>query len=296
MSRLPHRRFPRTMLAAAVVALATLAAPRAEAQEHPRVVASILPVHSLVAGVMSGVGEPHLLVPRGENPADYTPSADELSLLADANVLFMTDDSFAADLDNRIGTADTRLNVVALKAGPGVDGQGASWLDPENAKTWVRAIAATLTELDQDNRHAYSANAEGMLARLDALETEIETMMRTNSGTGVLVFDPMLRPFAQRFELDQASTRPEMETPPQTAANPVGAGDEVGAAEIRGRVRDAGQICRVTPDDGGSTQAQPGEQVAQIDVLGRDAQGEPSRRYEETLRGVAEDVRACLED
>lgn len=300
------RRCPRrhTLVAAALAVAMTVAVSPAGAQEHPRVVATILPVQSLVAGVMSGVGTPYLLVPRGETPATYTPTPQALSLMADANLLFMTDESYSADIDSRIGLVETDLNVVTLAAGPGIDGEGASWLDPETAKGWVRAIAAALAEVDQDNKLAYSANAEGMLARLDALQTEIETMLQTSSGNGVLVFDPTLRPFAQRFELEQSLGRAEFETPPPTAANPVGGGDEVGAAEVRGRVRDAGRICRVTAagegagtgtGEGSGAQAQPGEQVAQVDILGNEVEAEPSERYAATLRGIAEDIRTCLD-
>ena len=45
--------------------LVALAAP-------PQVAASLKPVHSLVAGVMQGVGEPLLLVSGGASPHDYS--------------------------------------------------------------------------------------------------------------------------------------------------------------------------------------------------------------------------------
>ena len=56
-----------TALALVVWAGAT---PQAAA-EAPRVVVSVKPIHSLVAGVMAGVGEPRLLVRGGASPHSF---------------------------------------------------------------------------------------------------------------------------------------------------------------------------------------------------------------------------------
>jgi len=43
--------------------------------EPPRVVADILPVHSLVARVMEGVGVPDLILPPGASPHGFSTCA-----------------------------------------------------------------------------------------------------------------------------------------------------------------------------------------------------------------------------
>ncbi len=50
------------------IALATFLAGPAAAADSISVVASIKPVHSLVAAVMAGVGTPHLIVRGGGSP------------------------------------------------------------------------------------------------------------------------------------------------------------------------------------------------------------------------------------
>ncbi|PWC78666.1 zinc ABC transporter substrate-binding protein ZnuA [Azospirillum sp. TSH64] len=74
-----------TLGALAVTAIATGALPaRAEA---PKVVVSIKPIHSLVASVMHGVGEPVLLVRGGASPHSYTMKPSDAKALSAADLV-----------------------------------------------------------------------------------------------------------------------------------------------------------------------------------------------------------------
>lgn len=53
-----------------------------------RVVTDIAPVHSLVAQIMDGVGEPDLLLPASASPHDYAMRPSDARLLQDANAVF----------------------------------------------------------------------------------------------------------------------------------------------------------------------------------------------------------------
>ncbi len=55
--------------------------------EPPRVVASIVPVHSLVASVMEGVGEPELLVPANVSAHDFALKPSDMRKIASANLV-----------------------------------------------------------------------------------------------------------------------------------------------------------------------------------------------------------------
>ena len=55
--------------------------------ETPSVVASIAPVHSLVASVMKGVGEPELLVPADVSDHDYAMKPSDLRAMAGADLV-----------------------------------------------------------------------------------------------------------------------------------------------------------------------------------------------------------------
>ncbi|MBX6322076.1 MAG: zinc ABC transporter substrate-binding protein [Rhodospirillaceae bacterium] len=63
-----------------------------------RVVASIKPLYSLVAGVMSGHGAPALLIPGGVSPYTATVHANEAYLLAGADIVFWIGEPLEAGL------------------------------------------------------------------------------------------------------------------------------------------------------------------------------------------------------
>ncbi len=64
-----------------------LAIPTARAQEPPRVVVSIKPVHDLVMGVTRGISEPVLLVPGGASPHDHALRPSGMRSLQEAQVV-----------------------------------------------------------------------------------------------------------------------------------------------------------------------------------------------------------------
>ncbi|MCP5366570.1 MAG: zinc ABC transporter substrate-binding protein [Hyphomicrobiales bacterium] len=108
--------FAPLLFAGAVLALA---AP-ARAAEPPRVVASIAPLHSLVAAVMDGVGTPHLLVPRQASPHDYTLKPSDARALDGAAAVFWIGDSLEAFLEHPIAALASRAVVVAAEEVKGV--------------------------------------------------------------------------------------------------------------------------------------------------------------------------------
>lgn len=338
----------RVVLAATAVAVVVTGAVGAQAAETPRVVATIPPLHALVSGIMSGVGEPLLLVPYGVDPTEYQVTAEDREKLEDADLVVRLGDSFDAHLTGPIAQPEVQPNVLTLADAPGVtpvSGQdqeegapgpqarapqvqvpqvdvpgsqgaqvqaqqgraapeqepwepgegGAMWLDPANARVWVPLIAETLAEIDQDNAQAYSANAEGMIARLDALQTEIARLMAPAEGQTIIAFGDTFLPFERRFGLDierggDIHEQPEAQiNPPPTGALP--------RAEIRARPQDTGPVCVLTTgrDDQQTAERmaqQQGGRVARVDVLsgGRD---EGAGGYYGLLRDVARTIATC---
>ncbi len=56
--------------------------------DTPRVAVDIAPVHSLVARVMAGIGEPDLIIQPGASPHEYSLRPSEASALQAANLVF----------------------------------------------------------------------------------------------------------------------------------------------------------------------------------------------------------------
>lgn len=86
----------------------------------PRVVATILPIHALVANVMEGVGQPHLLLPPSisEHTAALKPS--DAKVLAEADVVVWVGDGIETVLAKPIRNSGPRTTVVTLSRDAGI--------------------------------------------------------------------------------------------------------------------------------------------------------------------------------
>ena len=90
------------------------------AAEAPKVVASIKPVHSLVAGVMKGAGQPGLIVAGGGSPHSYSLKPSEAAALQDAQMVVWVGDELETFLEGPIETLAADARVVSLTKAPGV--------------------------------------------------------------------------------------------------------------------------------------------------------------------------------
>jgi zinc transport system substrate-binding protein len=80
----------------------------------PAVAVDIAPVHSLVARVMQGVGEPALIVAPGGSPHEYNLRPSEADALQKADVVFWIGPDLSPWLEGAIGTLAGDAKVVEL--------------------------------------------------------------------------------------------------------------------------------------------------------------------------------------
>ena len=97
-------------MAAIVAGLALPVASQAEAE--PRVVASIPAIHSLVAGVMQGVGTPSLLVSGGASPHTFSLKPSQARELQNANAVFWVGDDLESFLEKPLKALGRKAAVV----------------------------------------------------------------------------------------------------------------------------------------------------------------------------------------
>ena len=88
--------------------------------EVPRVAVDIAPVHSLVARVMQGVGEPSLIVAPGASPHEYSLRPSEASALQEADLVFWVSPDLTPWLSGAIETLAVNANVTELLEVDGV--------------------------------------------------------------------------------------------------------------------------------------------------------------------------------
>lgn len=103
----------------AALALAGMVSPTARA-EAPRVVATVAPIHSLVASVMAEVGEPALLIDGAASPHGYAMAPSEAAALAAADLVFWVGPALEQFLEDRLPVMADGAGLVALMEADGV--------------------------------------------------------------------------------------------------------------------------------------------------------------------------------
>lgn len=214
---------------------AMLAAVPARA-EPLRVVATIKPVHSLVAAVMAGVGAPVLLVEGQASPHSFALKPSGARAVAGADIVFRVSETVEPFTHKIAEGLSGSAALVTLAEAPGVDhlprrlgaafephahhggephehaheakhgtddtgDDGHVWLDPVNAKAMADAIAAVLAARDPEHAAAYKANAEALNSRIDALAGDIAAEMSPVHDKPFIVFHDAAQYFERRFGL-----------------------------------------------------------------------------------------------
>ena len=215
-------------IAIVAVAVATTFASPLSAGEPPRVVATIRPLHGLVAGVMAGIGEPYLLVAGGQSPHHFALAPSGARQLEHAGIVFVIGAGLMPALDDAVATLAPHALIVDLSRAPGVHllhrrtfqpasrtssdrqhdhehGNGNVdphfWLDPENAKAMVYAVSAALAKRDSEHAAVYAAAAASMTAKIDRLTEEIGLQLRAYHDHPFFVFHDAFQYFEVRFGL-----------------------------------------------------------------------------------------------
>ena len=114
------RRTMGSPLPVAACALLLAASTVTEATAAPRAVASIVPIHSLVAGVMAGVGEPILLLKGGSSPHAYALKPSDARRLENADIVFRVGDDLETFLVRPLASLPRRARIVTLSEVPGL--------------------------------------------------------------------------------------------------------------------------------------------------------------------------------
>ncbi|WP_102959968.1 zinc ABC transporter substrate-binding protein [Mangrovicella endophytica] len=276
-----------------VLAAASCAMPSMAMAEVPNVVASLKPLHSLLAGVMKGVGEPKLVVQGAGSEHAYSLRPSQAADLEGADLVFWMGPHMETFLTKPLETLAGGATVVALSEVPGAttlpfrvggpfeahshggeghhhdesgeaadhdhdreaktqageahtdhdDGDGDDhehhadgdhhddhdhdehgsvdmhlWLDPENAKVFVRTFETALAKADPEHASAYAANAADVTKQLDQLEAEITKTVQPVKNRPFVVFHDAYQYFEKRFDIPAAgSITVSPETPPGAA-------------------------------------------------------------------------------
>lgn len=204
--------------------------------EVPNVVATVKPLHSLVAAVMGDLDSPSLIVKGAASPHTYSLKPSDAQALQSANLVFWTGHGIELFLEDSIGTLAPTATIVQLSEAPGIellppresgtfeehaDGDQADaaedhghgeeadmhfFLDPANAKIMVATIADSLATADPEHADTYRANAAAEIADLDALIAETTASLAPVKDRPFVVFHDAYQYFENRFGLNVAGS------------------------------------------------------------------------------------------
>ncbi len=310
------------VLSASLLALATMPATAA-----PKVVASIVPVHALVAAVMDGAGTPQLLLSgqSSEHQASYSPQ--QIEELGRSDLVFIMGQGLELKLGELSGSETVQgKRFVALADAAGLTrlpirqggtfvahdhdhdhGEGEEddhdheseagtaafdphlWLDPGNAKVMAQAIAAELAKADPGDAARYQANAAALAGELDALAAEITGELSAVRGKPFVVTHDAYQYFEHAFGLRAAGSISDFSGTAPSAQR---------LKEVRDTLRATGAVCVFRePQFSGKaanvisegTSARDGvlDPIGATLPPGKDA-------YGTLLRNLARDLKACL--
>ncbi len=250
------------VLVALIAAMATVSRLEAAAAggTELKVVATIKPIHALVAGVMEGSGSPELLVTGTASPHTFALRPSGARALNAASVVFRVSPTVEPFTVKVAAALPAGVRMVTLAEAPGVrvlpvrrgttfeahahdddtahDHEAAHdghvWLDPDNAKAMVREIAKVLTEIAPDNGAHFAANAERVTAEIDATDRDIKVQLAPVAAQPYVVFHDAFQYFERHYGLSPV------------AAMTVGPDVQPGAkrlSDIRARISALKAVC-----------------------------------------------------
>lgn len=277
------------------------------------VVVSIKPLHSLAAAVMEGSGDAPLLLVAGQaSPHTFSLKPSQVQALQRAGILFYIGDDFelflrkvAASLPEPVRRAPmdkaAGITLYPLRAGEGFaphdhhdheeeNGKDMHlWLMPANAKAMAAEIARRLSEAYPEHKPLYQANAEKLVAKLDALDLDLKKRLAPLRGKTFIVFHDAYQYFEKSYGLTAAGAitlHPEQGVRPKRLA------------ALREKIRAAGAACvfREPSFDGRVVDNLLEGTPARSGVL--DPEGallEPgSELYFQLMENIAAGLEACL--
>ena len=193
-------------------------------QKPLSIVASIKPVHALVAGVMGDLGTPHLLLAAPTSAHHFTLKPSQARALQNADIVFWIGPGMEQPLTKALATLAADAQSVALDDSAGLvlfdfdddghddhgtkdkhDGHGGHginphiWLDPFNAQIMLGVIADHLGKADPVNARAYQAHADAMRQTFAQLQIDIARQLAPFAESEFLVLHDAHIYFERRF-------------------------------------------------------------------------------------------------
>ncbi len=194
-----------------------------------KVIATIKPLHSLVANVMGNKGELNLMVNSGLDPHIYRLKPSNIRQIHNSDVIFYIDPELEIFLKRVLNRPYKNFTAVPLAKQDGIylipyrtnkiwykDDSGGKrhgkenehslqdlhiWLNPANARRMVEIIEETLSRLDPENSLTYIQNARKTITKIYNMEEDIREKLRPLRDKSMIVYHDAFQYFEKSFAL-----------------------------------------------------------------------------------------------
>jgi zinc transport system substrate-binding protein len=164
------------------------------------VAVSIKPVHSLVAGLMEGVGEPSLIVKGNRSPHNYSLRPSDARILNQADLIIWTGPALELFLEKPILALAKKSQTIMLVKKTNTDPH--LWLSPILASAIVDQVLSELIKIDPKQADIYNSNADKLKNRLKILLVTGQKKLNQMKDIPFLVYHDAWSHFATAFGLN----------------------------------------------------------------------------------------------
>ncbi len=209
-----------------LLCLPVLQSCQVEPPAKPVIVSTIKPIHALVYAIAGGENSPleiRQLLPDGASPHHYALKPSDMRTLETARVVFRIGSGLETFLDKPLATAIPTRAVITLADTPGIQALGSRhqhgddhaghaansadlhlWLNPVNAIAMSREIARALSVADSAHQADYLANAQQLIAQIEATDARIRQQLAPLSQQPYLSFHDAWQHFDTHYGLNFA--------------------------------------------------------------------------------------------
>ena len=311
-------------LARLLLVLLLLVAAAPAAADKPRIVATMLPIHSLVAGLAGDAYETELLLPADASPHGYAMRPSEARRLQDADVVVWVGPELETFLERPLRRAGERqiisladdldLDLLPTRAG-GVwerhrHGHGHGdhghdndhghdhghdhydnhlWLSPAIARAITEQLADELAARDPQRADMIRANRDAQLERIAALDAELAAQLEPVRDEAFIVFHDAYQYFEHHFGLNAAGS---ISLDPSRMPGPRR------LAELRQRAAEGDVVCLFTEPQFRPALAETvaegtGVRLGMLDPIGAELEPGPDAWFQ-LLEDLADGFLDCL--
>jgi zinc transport system substrate-binding protein len=278
------------------------------------VVVTLKPIHSLMAALMQGVGEPRLLLNDAQSPHNMSLKPSQVRLLGEADLIIWIGPELEPALSQLMEGRTHQAKVIGLIETPdlqllpirdrrdwhahGDEHHHAEsshdnhiWLSPANAVTMVSHMTRWLIDLDSAHSTLYTKNSRALINRLETLDSQIGTDLKAVAERPYIVFHDAYQYFETHYGMLAVGT---------VTISPEQLSGARHVHHLRETIKKRGARCIFT-----EPQFEPklvytlvdglGVKVGQLDPLGKELTPSPDC-YFQLLRGLADNLLHCLSE